>query len=84
MGKNVHFVLNKAGLISLMKSGEMQSTLNGAAAQILGSLGEGYEIESAHPITYIAIASVRAVSRKAKLESNKDNTLIKALGGTKI
>ena len=84
MSKNVRFVLNKPGLIALMKSGEMQSVLNMAAYQAQSALGKGYEVEAAHPITYIAIASVRAKTRKAKLENNKDNTILKALGGTRI
>ena len=84
MSKNVRFVLNKPGLIALMKSGEMQSILNGAAEQVQSSLGDGYEIESAHPISFIAIASVRAASYKAKVANNKSNTMLKALGGTKI
>lgn len=84
MGKSVEFKLNLAGLNALMKSGEMQSILNGAAEQIQGSLGEGYEVESAHPISFIAIASVRASSYKAKLANNKSNTMLKALGGTRI
>jgi len=67
-----------------MKSGEMQSILNSAAEQVQGSLGDGYEIETAHPISFIAIASVKATSRKAKLENNKSNTMLKALGGAKI
>ena len=84
MSKSVKFVLDVPALDDLMKSGEMQAILNGAANQMLSSLGEGYEAEPAHPITFIAIASVRAKSRKAKIEANKDNTLLKALGGVRV
>lgn len=84
MSKSVDFRLNLSGLNALMKSGEMQSILNGAAQQLQSSLGEGYEIETAHPINFIAIASVRAASYKAKLDNNKSNTLLKGLGGTRI
>ena len=84
MSKNVKFVLDLPELNALMKSGEMQAILNGAAQQMLSSLGKGYEVEQAHPINFIAIASVRAKSRKAKLENNKNNTLLKAQGRVKL
>ena len=58
----VKFVLNLPGLNELMKSGEMQAVLNSAAAQIAGAAGEGYETESAHPLSFAAIASVRAAT----------------------
>ena len=67
-----------------MKSGEMQSVLNTVAYQAQCALGKGYEVEAAHPINFIAIASVRAKTRKAKLENNKDNTIEKAFGGIKL
>lgn len=71
----VEFKLNLAGLNELMKSGEMQSILNRAAAAIAARAGggDGYAVESAHPISFVAIASVRG--------SNKDNALEKAAGG---
>ena len=81
MSKNVEFVLNLAGLNQLMKSGPMQSALNQAAAQLRGRAGEGYEIESAHPINFIAIASVYAATREAKKDNLKNKTLRKAIGG---
>jgi len=84
VSKNVRFVLDKQGLIALMKSGEMQSVLNMVAYQAQSALGKGYEVEAAHPINFIAIASVRAKTRKAKLENNKDNTIEKAFGGIKL
>ena len=84
MSKDVEFRLNLPGLNALMKSGEMQSILNGAAQQIQSSLGDGYEIESAHPISFIAIASVKAATYKARLDNNKSNTMLKALGGARL
>ena len=71
---NVRFVLNLSGLNELMKSGEMQSVLNRAAAAIAARAGgESYAVESAHPISFVAIASVRG--------SNENNALEKAAGG---
>lgn len=84
MSKDVVFKLNLSGLNEIMKSGQMQSIVNSAAQQALGALGEGYEMESAHPISFIAIASVRASTYKAKLENNRDQTILKAIGGVKI
>lgn len=84
MSKNTTFKLNLPGLNMLMKSGEMQSVLNSAASSIASAAGSGYEVESAHSIKFIAIASVRAADFKARLDNSKNNTLLKAAGGTKI
>lgn len=77
----VEFELNLAGLNELMKSSEMQSTLNDVAAQIQARAGAGYAVESAHPISFIAIASVYAGTKEAKQDNLKNNTLLKAMGG---
>lgn len=82
MSKN--FKLNLPGLNELMKSGEMQSILNNAAGQIAGSAGEGYELESAHPIGFVAIASVKAATWKARRDDKKNKTLLKAAGGVHL
>lgn len=81
MSKNVEFKLNLPGLNELMKSAEMQSALNEAAGKIQARAGAGYEIESAHSISFVAIASVRAADYKARLDNLKNNTLLKAMGG---
>lgn len=82
MSKN--FKLNLPGLNELMKSGAMQSILNNAAGQIAGNAGEGYEVESAHPIGFIAIASVKAATFKARRDDQKNKTLLKAAGGVHL
>ena len=82
MSKN--FKLNLPGLNELMKSGEMQSILNNAAGQIAGSAGEGYEVESAHPIGFVAIASVKAATYNARADNNTNTTLLKSAGGVKL
>lgn len=83
MSKNVRFVLNLPGLNALMKSGEMQSILNAAAESIANTAGDGYEavVEQAHPISFIAIASVRTKNKKGRFDNNQNNTLLKASGG---
>jgi len=78
------FELNLAGLNALMKSGAMQSVLNSAAGQIAARAGEGYEVESAHPISFVAIASVRTGSAESRRDNNKNNTLLKSLGGVSL
>ena len=81
MSDGVTFKLNLPGLNELMKSGEMQEILNEKARSIQASAGDGYEIESAHPISFVAIASVRASSKKARKNNSKNKTLLKASGG---
>ena len=86
MSKDVEFKLNISGLNTLMKSPAMQSVLNTAAQSIAQSAGSGYkaEIEQAHPISFIAIASVKTTNKSSRLDNNKNNTLLKAAGSTRI
>ena len=81
---DVKFKLNLRGLNDLMKSAEMQSVLNSAATQIAGSCGDGYETESAHPISFVGIAAVHASTGKARKDNADNNTLLKAAGSVKI
>ena len=78
------FKLNLKGLNELMKSAAMQSVLNGAASRIAGVAGDGYETEQAHPISFVAIASVRTGDAASRRDNNKNNTLLKAAGSVKI
>lgn len=78
------FKLNLSGLNELMKSAEMQAVLNSAAGQIANAAGDGYEVEAAHPISFVSIAAVHARSFKARRENSKNNTLLKAAGGVKL
>ena len=80
----VKFELNLAGLNELMKSTEMADVLNTAANQIAAKCGDGYEVERAHPISFVGIASVRADTIKAKVDNRKNNTILKAAGSVKI
>ena len=84
MSKKVTFKLNLAGLNELMKSPEMMDIENRAAQQIASAAGEGYETEAAHPISFVAIASVYPATRAAKRDNNANNTLEKAAGGVRI
>ena len=80
----VKFELNLAGLNELMKSTEMAEVLNIAADQIVAKCGEGYEVERAHPISFVGIASVRADTIEAKVDNRKNNTILQAAGSVKI
>ena len=80
----VEFKLDLAGLNQLMKSSEMQSVLNSAANQIAAAAGPGYEVEAAHPISFVGIAAVHAATFAAKRDNSENNTLLKAAGGVKL
>lgn len=81
---SVKFKLNLPGMNALMKSAEMQGILNHAASAIANAAGEGFETETAHPISFVAIASVRAESFEARRRNLQENTLLKAKGSVKI
>lgn len=84
MSKAIEFELSLPGLNELMKSAEMQGVINGAAAQIASAAGDGYGVESAHAIGFVAIGSVFAETRAAKRENSRNNTLEKAAKGARI
>lgn len=75
---DVRFKLNLRGLNELMKSGEMCGVLNSAAAQLARQAGGSNDagVEYAHPISFVAIASVHG--------SNDNNDMEKGLGGVRV
>ena len=81
---NVKFELDLKGLNELMKSPEMQGILNDAAQKIAGAAGDGYEVETAHPIQFVAIASVRAATYDSYYDAMENRTLENAVGGVRI
>lgn len=81
---DVVFKLDLRGLNNLMKSPEMQGVLNSAAERIRDVAGDGYTVEAAHPISFVAIASVRIGDFKSRLDNSRNNTLLKAAGSVKI
>lgn len=78
------FELNLPGLNELMKSPEMTGILNDAAQKIASAAGPGYEVEAAHPISFVGIAAVHARSAKARRDCLETNALIKTAGSVKI
>lgn len=80
----IKFKFNLSGLNELMKSAEIQGVLNDAANQIAAQAGEGYEVEQAHPIRFVAISSVNASTWDAVRDNSENNTLQTAMGSVKI
>lgn len=74
----VKFELNKAGVRELMLSDELLAVCDGYASKALSSLGSGYEKNSYHGKTRVNVEVV-AVSREAKKENLRDNTILKAV-----
>lgn len=75
------FELNLPGLNELMKSSEMQAVLNQTAARVAARAGDGFAVEGAHPISFVAITSVKAATAEARRACNQRNALDKACGG---
>lgn len=79
----IKFVLNRKGVNQLLKSTEVQSSLDSIADNIQSKAGVGYEKNS-----YVgknrANAMVYADSIKAKVDNSKNNTLLKAARSIKI
>ncbi len=78
----VKIVLNRDGVRSLLRSAEMQAICEQHASNARSKLGDGYEVS-----TFVGKnrcnASVKAVSKKARKENMKDNTILKAIGSGK-
>ena len=72
------FELNRKGVASLMKSGNMQSVLKNYATGIRNRAGSGYE-QDIHVGKNRANARVWASSREARRDNSKNNTLLKSV-----
>lgn len=81
---NVKFKLNKPGLTEFFKGSAVSGLLNSAADQIAAIAGDGYEVERAHPITWVSIAAVHARTQKARQDNSDNNTLEKAAGSVRV
>lgn len=78
MAKNLKIVLNNEGVKALLKSPEMLSICEKHANNALSRLGDGYEVSSKTGVNRVN-ASIKAVTRKAKKDNLKNNTILKAL-----
>lgn len=72
------FVLNRAGVATLMKSAAMQEILKEHATAIKERVGDGYG-QDVHVGKNRANAMVFADSFEAKRDNMKNNTLLKAV-----
>ena len=70
--------LNSAGVRELLRSPEMMAICKEHADAALSNLGDGYEV-STHTGTNRVNAEVAAVTREAKLDNSRNNTILKAL-----
>lgn len=76
----VKVILNRSGVRALMQSPEMQKICTDYANAALSKLGSGYEVTSMVGKTRCN-AEIAAVSRAARKENAKNNTIMKAVGG---
>ena len=82
MGK-VKFELNMPGLNELMKGEEMQGVLESAAQAAVNAAGDGYD-SRVHVASFVAIANVYPVTKKAQKDNYENNTLLRAVGSVNI
>lgn len=79
---DVKIVLNSAGVNELLRSPELEAVIEGHAASMAASLGEGYDYSIAYGAKDGRVrAFVKAVSKKANQDNLDDNTMLKAMGG---
>lgn len=75
----VRIVLNRSGVKELLKSDAIMQVCKDYAYSAQASLGDGYEV-SYRAGKNRANAQIKAVSRKAKLQNLRNNSILKALG----
>ena len=78
----VRVELNRDGVSALMKSPEMMAVCQGYANRALSSLGAGYESNSHVGKTRLNV-EVEAKTFAARKENSENNSILKALGGSK-
>lgn len=78
----VKVVLNREGVRALLKSPEMLAICEEHAANTLERCGDGYEMDT-HTGRVRVNAMVYANTYQAKSDNAKNNTILKALGGSK-
>ena len=80
MANKFRIELISAGIQELLKSVEMQAALKKAANSVKENAGDEFEIKSAGTR---AFARVQSKNKKGYKDNQKNNTLLKALGGGK-
>lgn len=79
---NFRFELNRAGVGELLKSKEMHKLMNETARDVLGRLDDGYGMSEGET-SQRAKATVGTRTKKAAADNKKNNSLLKALGGSR-
>ena len=85
MSKNIKFKLNKAGIIELFRSPEVNAWLQEVGDEVAGIAGNMYGKEyaaRAHNASKTSIVNVYPNSKSAAHDNYEHNTLEKALGVT--
>ena len=77
----VKFVLNPAGVREILQSPEIADAVKEYTRQVQARAGDGYEM-SVMTVNR-AVGRVTAETKEAKRDNSKNNTLLKALGGSK-
>ena len=77
---NVKVVLNRAGVRSMLKSGEMQGVLKSHADAIAQRCGDGYAVDTYTGKTRVNV-SVRPRTKKAIEDNSENNTILKNIKG---
>lgn len=72
------FVLNRSGVLEMLRSEEMRSVVEQYASKIASSAGSGYSYDAR--IAGRAVARAFADSNEARRECEEQNTLLKAAG----
>ncbi len=77
-------VLNSAGVNELLRSEGLRTAIEGHAAELVESLGDGYEYEIVYGAKDGRVrAFVKTASQKAVQDNLENNTMLKTAGGGK-
>lgn len=76
------FSLDKKGVRDLLRSPEMMDICEEYANRAMASLGDGYEVTSMVGKNRVNV-EISAATFQARRENSKNNTILKALGGSK-
>ena len=79
---NFKFKLNRSGVRELMRSPEMMAVCSQYAQTAMQSLGDGYEV-STYTGKNRVNAQIAAKTYEAKKENAENNTILKAVGGSR-
>ena len=78
------FVLDKKGVGELLRSEEIQSVLNAYGQQVQANTGNAEDYQTQVSVGKVrANVVIRCINTASIIDNLKNNTLLKALGGTK-